>query len=68
MLTVGWEMRKAARASQPKHKAVKSRSPDRRLEQALDEGLKETASDAVSVTEPTVPGQPMSARARRKRA
>jgi hypothetical protein len=66
----GWDMRKAARASQQKHKVIKRKSPDRRLERALDEGLQETfpASDAVSVTEPTGPRQPVSARARRKRA
>jgi hypothetical protein len=63
-------MRKTARASQPKHKAGKRRGPDRRLEQALDEGLQETfpASDAVSLTEPAGPRRRASARPRRKRA
>ncbi len=57
-------MRKVARASQPKYKAVKRENSDRRLEEALDEGLQETftASDAVSVTEPTGPRQPVSVR------
>lgn len=62
-------MRKAGKASQLRHKAAKRRSRDRRLEQALDEGLRETfpASDVVSVTEPTGPRHPVSGRARRKR-
>ena len=61
-------MRKAASASQSKHKAINRGSPDRHLEQALDEGLQETfpASDAVSATEPAGPQQPVTAPARRK--
>jgi hypothetical protein len=64
----GWDRRKAARASQSKRKAINRGSPDRHLEQALDEGLRETfpTSDAVSVTEPAGPQQPVKARARRK--
>jgi hypothetical protein len=63
-------MRKASKASRPKRQAARSRRADRHLKQALDEGLQETfpASDAVSVTEPAGPRQPVSERARRKRA
>jgi hypothetical protein len=62
-------MRKAAKASQPTHKAATREARDRRLEKALEEGLLETfpASDAVSVTEPVGP-RPMRRRARHKRA
>jgi hypothetical protein len=60
-------MRKAAKASQPTHKAATREAKDRRLEKALEEGLLETfpASDAVSVTEPVGPRR---RRARPKRA
>jgi hypothetical protein len=58
-------MRKAARASRATHKAVKKRSSDRRLGQALDGGLQETFP---AVTEPTGPRQLVSGRPRRKRA
>jgi len=60
-------MRKASKAAQPKRKAARTESRDRRLEKALEEGLEETflASDAVSVTEPAA-ARPMSGRAVRK--
>ena len=53
---------KTAKKAKKENKAKKSR----RLEKALEEGLKETfpASDAVAVTEPT----PNSSRGKRKRA
>jgi nicotinate phosphoribosyltransferase len=60
-------MRKASKAAQPKRKAARTESRDRRLEKALEEGLEETfpASDPVSVTEPAAP-RPKSRRAVRK--
>jgi hypothetical protein len=62
-------MRKASKVRQPKSKAERAESIDRRLENALEEGLLETfpASDAVSVIEPAGP-RPLSDRATRKRA
>ena len=55
-----------SRESKPgKHKAMKRRISERRVEQALDAGLQETFP---SVTEPTGPRQPASGRPRRKRA
>ncbi len=62
-------MRRAFSADQRKRKAAEKRNTNPRLEQALDEGLRETfpASDAVSITEPAGEERPASRPARRKR-